>query len=238
MRAQSHVVGAALMVGLAVLGIGALTMGIGTILDSQAESADADRVASALDEGLDGVERTGAYSQQVRFSEGTLSTEQRTLRVLYGNGTVHSSHEVGALVYESGDSRVASVAGATVRGPPGAAWLVSGPPITSSEHNEVLVVGVSVLAAGTTTVGGQGGVSARLETNVSHSRTELASGAYGLAIETETPGPFERYFTEQGAATDHEQFEGDRHESVVAQYPGDRSTYLVVHDLSLEVNGG
>jgi hypothetical protein len=237
MRAQSHVVGVALMVGLAVIAVGALTVGIGTILESRAGSADADRVATAMDEGLEGVERTGAYSREVRFSQGTLGTEQRTLRVIE-NGTVVGNYSVDALVFEGSDRRVASLAGAVVRGDPENAWLRAEPPITDSERTEVLVVGVPVLGAGTAAVSGEGGVTATLRTNVSHERVALGTGEYAIAIETATPGPFERYFDAQNATTERRQFAGDEFESVVAQYPGKRRGYVVVHDLSLEVNGG
>jgi len=237
-RAQSHVVGAVLMVGLAVIAISGLTVGIGSLLESQAAGADAERVATALDDGLVGVERTGPYSHDVRFSGGSLGTEPRTLRLLFANGTVVSTHRVDALVFEADNNRVAFLAGATVRGRPGRAWLASEPPITSSERTGALVVGVPVLNAGNATVGGTGGVSATLHTNVSHDRRGLGTARFAVAIETATPGPFERYFRGQNATTDRRTFAGDSHESVVARYPGERMGYLVVHDLSLEVNSG
>jgi hypothetical protein len=238
MRAQSHVVGVALMLGLTVVALGALTLGVGTVLESQAGSADANRVATAMEEGLDGVEHTGAHSRQIAFSQGSVGTEPRTLRVLDGNGTVRRQYQVDALVFEGSDRRVASVAGAVVRGDADNAWLTAEPPVTSSEQTDVLVVGVPVLNAGSVGVSGRGGVQATLETNVSHTRETLGTGEYAVAIETETTAPFERYFETQNATTTRRQFDGDQFESVVARYPGQRQGYLVVHDLSLEVNRG
>jgi hypothetical protein len=238
MRAQSHVVGVALMLGLTVVALGALTLGVGTVLESQAGSADADRVATAMAEGLDGVEHTGFHSRQIAFSRGTLGTEPRTLRVLDGNGTVIQRHQVDALVFEGSNRRVTSVAGAVVRGDADNAWLTAEPPVTSSERTDVLVVGVPVLNAGNVGVSGQGGVQATLETNVSHTRETLGTGEYTVAIETETPSPFERYFEAQNATTTRQQFDNDQFESVVARYPGQRQGYVVVHDLSLEVSRG
>jgi hypothetical protein len=81
-------------------------------------------------------------------------------------------------------------------------------------------------------------VRATLETNVSHARTDLGTGKYAVALETRTPEPFERYFRAQNATVMRRTFAGDRHESVVARYPGMREGYVVVHDLGLEVNGG
>jgi len=73
---------------------------------------------------------------------------------------------------------------------------------------------------------------------VSHTRTDLGTGEFVVAVETATPGPFERYFEGQNASVSRADFDGDGVESVVAEYPGQRRGYLVVHDLSLEVNGG
>lgn len=238
MRAQSHVVGVALMLGLAVVALGALTVGVGTVLQSQAASADADRVATAMDEALEGVERTGHHSHTVTFAEGNLGVEERSVRVLDANGTVIQQHTVDALVFEGGDRRVASVAGAVVRGVDDGAWLVSEPPITHSETNEVLVVGTTKLAADDVSVSGGGGVTTTLRTNVSHTEHDLGSGEYAVAIETETPEPFERYFEDQNATTERHTFGDDEMESIVAYFPGERQGYVVVHDLALEVGHG
>lgn len=237
MRGQSHVVGFVLVLGLGVIALGTLTMSVGTIVESQSSNADATRVAEDLDDALRVVDRTGVHSHRVTFAEGRIGTEERTLRVLEGGNVLH---EVGvdALVFERGGGRVASIAGATVRGERGNAWLVDGPPITSSEQNDVLVVGTPVLNAGHVSVAGQGGVTATLKTNVSHTRYELGRGEYAVAIETETPAPFERYFDERGASTERRSFADDNHGSVVVHFPGEREGYLVVHDVALEVTDG
>lgn len=235
MRAQSHVIGAVLMLGLAVVALGALTLGIGGVLESQAASADAERVASTMDEALHGVERTGHYSHRLTFAEGTLRTEERTLRVVNSSGVIIQERSIDALLFEGNDRRVAGLGGAVVRGSGEHAWLVSDPPITSSEQNEVLVVGTTKLAVDHVSISGQGGVTTTLETNVSHQRESLGTGQFQVTIETATPGPFERYFESLNASVERTQFDGDTHESVVASFPGERETYLVVHNLSLEI---
>lgn len=235
MRAQSHVVGVALMLGIAVVALGGLTAGVGNLVDSQAASADADRMTEGLDRALEGPERTGYHSHEIHFSEGRLYTAERTLRVLE-NGSVVAEHGVDALVFENGDRRVVSLAGAVLRDNGDSAWLATPPPITHSERNEVLVVGAPVLNAGEVSVAGEG-VTRSLETNVSHDRRDLGRGNFSVAIETETPAPFERQFSSD--VTVHRRtFDGDEHGSVVLGFPGIRRGYLVVHDLRLGVSHG
>jgi hypothetical protein len=236
MRAQSHVVGVALMLGLGVIALGTLTLTIGALVDSQAGSADAQRVADGFDRAIQGPERTGLHRHEVRFSEGHLSTADRTLRILE-NGSVVERVPVDALVFENDDNRVTAVAGAVVR-EGGGAWFVSEPRIVDSEANAVLVVSAPVLNASSVAAGGEGGVTKSIRTNVSHERTELGTGEYAVAVETTTPRPFEEYFAAQNATVDRRQFAGDEAQSVVARYPGRRQAYLVVHDLRLEVGNG
>ena len=237
MRAQSHVVGFVLVIGIGVVALGTLTAGIGTVIDSQSSNADATRVAEEMNDAMQVVERTGVHTHRVTFADGQLRTAERTLRVLE-DGTVEHEVDIDALVFESGERRVAGVAGAVVRGTESNAWLERDPPITSSESTSVLVVGAPVLGTEHVSVGGQGGVSTALQTNITHERNDLGNGTFGVAIETKTPEPFERYFEAQNATVEREQFGGDDYESVVATYPTERRAYLVVHDISLEVNDG
>ncbi len=235
-RGQSHVVGVALMLGLTVAALGALTAGVGTVLESQAAAADASQVASDLDAALD--ERAhGYHSGRVRFSEGSLSTVDRTVRV-FRNGSVVGEVGAGGLVFESDDRRAAYVAGAVVRGRGGGAWLTAAPSVTSSERNDVLVVGVPRLGADEVGVGGTGGTAVTLETNVTHRRVDLGRGRFAVAVETATPDALARHFGEANATVSRRDFDGDGTPSVVARYPGRRQGYLVVHDLALEVGDG
>jgi hypothetical protein len=236
MRGQSHVVGFALVLGFGVIALGTLTVGIGAMMESQSSHADTTRVATQLSETLGVVDQTGVQTQRVSFADGRLSTTARTLRVLDG-GTVTQEHEVNGLVFESGQRRVVGVAGAVVHEAGSSAWLESGPPITSSETNDVLVVGVPVLGAADVAVSGSGGATLTLQSNVSHERTALGEGEFAVAIETTTPEPLERYFQAQNASTTRQTFDDDSHESVVATFPGQRTAYLVLHRLDLEVSG-
>lgn len=233
-RAQSHVVGVALMLGLAVIALGVLTVGVASLVDSQASMADAERVADGFDQAIQGSERTGYHSHRIHFADGRLQTEERTLRVLQ-NGTVIESRDIDALVFENDEYRVTATAGAVFRDSGHSSSLVTEPSITSSRESQVLVVSAPVLNASHVSTGGQGPVSKTLETNVSHNRETLGTGEFQVAIETDRTGPFERYFEETTGSVDVKRFPGDGHDSVVATFPGQRQGYLVTHSLDLEV---
>jgi len=236
-RAQSHVVGVALMLGLTTVALGGLTVTVGSIIDAQTASTDATRLAGELDAALGPLERTGPHTGRVHFTDGTLETVEREVRLLE-NGSVRTTQSVGGLVFEAGDRRVAFLAGAVVRGRQSGAWLVTEPPMVASERNAVVVAGVGRLGVDDVAVGGEGPTSVTLRTNVSHDRRALGTGRYGVAVETATPRPFESYFTGENASVSLRDFDGDGVQSVVATYPGMRRGYLVVHNLSLEVADG
>lgn len=235
-RGQAHVVGVALMLGIAVAALGGLTLAVGTVIDSQTAAADAARVADSMDSALQPTTTTGPHTGPLQFSDGTLRTVERDLRV-FRNGTLVASNDTGGLVFESGQRRVAFVGGATVRGDADNAWLLEEPPITSSERTDVLVVGAAKVG-GTASVSGTGTTTVSLDTNVRHRRYALGRGNFTVAVETTTPGPFERYFGTQNATTRTRDLDRDGVPSVFATYHGDRRGHLVVHNLSLEVTDG
>ncbi|ACV46266.1 MULTISPECIES: DUF7289 family protein [Halomicrobium] len=230
-RAQSHVVGVVLLLGLTAIAMGGLTATIGTIVDDQTASADATRVADDLDAALRPVETTGHRSATVSFADGTLGVEDRELRVLDSSGVV-ATVETDAVVFESEQRRVGAVAGAITRGRGDNTWLRATPPITSGP--DVLVVGAQRLN-GSGSVGGTGGVTTTLRTNVTHDRQALGSGEYRVAIETATPGAFERFARERGLDATVRDLDGDGVPSAVIEFEGTRTAYLVVHDMRLEV---
>lgn len=233
-RGQSHVVGVVLLLGLTAIAIGGLTASIGAIIQDQTSQADASSVASDMDSALRPVETTGPRQGSVTFGDGTLSTASRDIRILNGSGVIHSIG-ADALVYESGDRRVAYVGGAIVRGQTGSAWLERRPPITSGP--DILVIGAPELNGGGG-ISGTGGVTTPLATNVSHIRLSLGVGDYRVAIETETPGAFDQFVAEQNGTSAVRDLDGDGVPSIVIDYVGDRRGYLVVHDMRLEVGHG
>lgn len=240
MRAQSSVVGVALLVGVTVVSLGALTAGVGLVVEEHAARADAVRVAADLDAAVDPVETTGRHRDRVALAEGTLRTAERDLRVLDAtDGAVLERVRVGALVFEAGNRRVASVSGAVLRGRGETANLRTPPPVTASTGDGgVLIVGAARLGTDRVAISGNGaGGTTTLRTNVTHRRTDLGRGAFEVALETATPGPLASWFADRGARTRTEDTDGDGVPSVVARFDGERRGYLVVHDLNLEVGG-
>jgi len=233
-RGQSHVVGVALLLGLTAIAMGGLTASIGMIVEDQTASADASRVASDLDGALRPVETTGYSAGEVSFATGRLATEPRELRVLNDTG-IAATIRTDALVFEADQRRVGAVAGAIVRGRGENTWLTSDPPITSGP--DVLVVGAQRLN-GSGAISGSGGVQTTLRTNVTHDRTLLGQDEYRVALETETPAAFEEYAARRNVDTSIRDIDGDGVPSVVIEYDGTRATYLVVHDMRLEVGNG
>jgi len=235
-RAQANVVGVAILVGLTILSLGALTATVGTIVDSNAAAADADRVADDLDAAVQPVEATGPHEGRVAFTDGTLRTANRSLRVLE-DGSVVAAVDVGGLIYESGRYRVVAVGGAVVRDHGGSASMAVTPPLSVSRGT--VLVGVADLGLDRHwSVGGSGTTRVRLATDVSHDRRDLGDGTYAVAVETDAPEAWERYFERLGADVERRSFAGDEHASVVARFDGERTGYVVVHDLDLEVRRG
>ncbi|SFR90981.1 hypothetical protein SAMN05216559_0862 [Halomicrobium zhouii] len=233
-RGQSHVVGVVLLLGLTAIALGGLTASIGAIIQDQTAHADAASVAADFDSSLRPIETTGSRRGRVTFTEGTVSTVTREIRVLDETG-VRQTVDADALVYESADRRVAFLGGAIIRGQEGNAWLEREPPVTSG--SDVLIVGVPRLN-GSGGVSGTGGVATPIETNVTHTRHSLGDGDYSVAIETETPSAFEEYAAEQNATTTVRDLDSDGVPSVVVDFGGDRTGYVVVHDMRLEVGHG
>jgi len=236
-RAQSNVVGVVLLLGATLVALGVLTASVGAIVDGHAARADADRVASDLDGAIQPVETTGHHTGQVRFTDGRLRTVERELRINESGSTV-AEVSIGALVYERGDRRVRSVAGAVVRGRGENARTVEPPSVAGSESTGVLVVSAAKLNASGTSVGG-GQVTATLATNVSHERRSLGDGEFAVAVETAAPAALESALRERGASSvETKHIDDDGVPSVVATFPGTRTGYLVVHDVRLEVSDG
>lgn len=229
-RGHANVIGVAVLLVIAVVSMGTLTAAIGVVVDSNAAEADAERVGSAFESTLEPVTASGRQRGSVTFSEGKIGLIDRTLEVR-ANGTVVERIDVGGLVFESEDRRVAFHAGAIISGDRGSARMDSPPPITVDE--ELLIVGVARIGGDFGTVSGNDGTTAIIETNVAHERYELGETTVRLAIETTTPNVWMQYFG--GFETTVERVPGDP-PTVIAEFEGDRTSYLVVHDLNAEVH--
>lgn len=235
-RGQSNVVGVALLVGLTMLSLGALTATVGTVVDSNAAVGDVDRVATDLEAAIEPVETTGTNAGRVTFTEGTLRTDTRTVRVLRDGDTV-VTRETGAVVYDRGEYGVTAVAGAVVRNHPGSASLAAAPPVSVSDT--VVVIGVADVRIDDVTVDGSGSVTRTLTTEVAHDRVlESEQGEWGVAVETPTPDPWRREFQGPNTTVTVERFDGDEHASVVATFEGERTGHVVVHRVDVGVTRG
>lgn len=231
-RAQANVVGVALLLAITTVSLGVLTAGVGTVVESNAAAADANRAADTF-ASLQPAKATGVERHRLAFGEGRLRVAPRTVRVLDDDGVV-ASHQADALVFDSGNRRVTFLAGAVVRGTGDAARVATHPPLSTGDS--LLVVGLPVLnASGPGSVSGSGATRLTLRTDTSHERRSLGEGHYRVAVETATPAAWEAHFASVGAETTRRDFDGDGVESVVATFPDERTAYLVVHDASLEV---
>ena len=228
-RGQSAIIGVAVLLAVTVLSVTALTVAVGSVVEESATAAEARGVASAMDAALD-TERSGPSERHLPVAEGRLRTVDRTVRLLDGTEPV-VERSVGGLVYAAGDHRVRYVAGATVRDTGGGTRLHAPPSI--STRNRTLFVGLPVLGADAVAVDGDG----VLRTHVTHDRRHLSGSGFGLAVETRTPGVWERRFAAMGAATTRRSFDDDGVPSVVARFPAVENVYLFVHELNLEVSG-
>ncbi len=231
-RGQSHVVGVALLVGVTIISISAITASVGVLVDRQVASADATRVADGMETTFDPAGPSGVRRDQLSFADGTLRPVDRQLRIIDGKRVVRSI-DIDALVFTSGDQRVAFVAGAIIRGAPGEAWLYTEPVTTAPPDGSVLVVGAPIIGSPDTVSGS--GASVTIKRNVTHERSMIGNGTYAVAIETATPEPLARYLSERGAAIEQRDLDGDGVESIIATFEGKRRTYLLVHELNVEV---
>ncbi|WP_251341435.1 DUF7289 family protein [Haloplanus halophilus] len=228
-RAQSATIGVAVLLAITVVSVAALTVTVGSVVDESASAAEARSVATAMDDALD-PERSGPHETRLTLQEGRLRTVDRSVRLLDGLDPA-TEYAVGGLVYAAGDRRVRYVAGATVLDTGTGVRVHAPPPV--SLRDRTLFVSLPRLGAGDVAVDGTGTVA--LRTDVTHSRRHLSGSGFGLAVETRTPGVWERYFEDMGATTIRRSYDDDGVPSVVVRFPDVREVYVFVHDLDLEV---
>lgn len=237
-RAQSSVVGVALLVGITMLALGTMAAAVGGVVDDAATDADVRRVTADFDRAFRPIETTGVHRARIQFGAGAITTQPRTVRVLDPNGTV-ASRDAAAITYSRttdggarADRRVTFLAGAILVTRGDHTRVVRPPPIASG--NGVLVVGLPVVR-GDVSVGGAN-LDLAVETHVTHARETLGDETWRVAVETTTPQAWNRSLLRRGArTTETTDFDDDGVPSVVATYGDDRTAHLVVHNLSVEV---
>jgi hypothetical protein len=231
-RAQSTVVGVALLLAITTVSLSLLTASAGTVVERQVATAAEDRATDAMRRALDPEGPSG----RVAVGDGRFRTRTRSVRLTNDDGVV-AEREVTALVYERGGRRVTYLAGGVVQGSGDAASLAVDPTIRTGEG--VLLLSLSVPevrrvpsrpnATGATTIE---------RTDATHARSRFAGDEWGVAVETAAPGAWNDYFRAQNATTTRRDFDGDDVPSVVATFSGRREAYLVVHRVDLEVRDG
>ncbi|GAB7092501.1 hypothetical protein JCM18237_27720 [Halorubrum luteum] len=232
-RARSHVVGVALLIGITMVSLGALTAAVGTIVDSNAAVSDVDRVATGFDDAIDPIEGTGTHTGRVTFTDGELRAESRMIRVFHGN-ELALRRETDALVYDRGEYAVTAVAGAIVRDHAGSRSLARDPPVSASE--EVVVLGVVDLDIAEDTLESSGLSTRTFRSDVTHERViQNWDGEWTVSVETPTPEPWLTAFEATGASVRTGYFDGDTHVSVIATYEGERTLQAVLHRIDTEV---
>lgn len=238
-RAQSHVVGVSLMVGLTVLALGGLTVAIGTVVDDSASAAEADRVADAMTIVAEPGEIVGTAEAELRFGDGQLRTEDRSIRVLAaGNDSVLRRVDSDVLVYTVDDHVVVGGNGAVLEAAEGGATMVTEPSFVADHRSDgPLLLGVPRIDATEAAISTTAASRVTLRATVQHHREDLGERRIRVAVETAYPTPWAAYLERSGATVLNRsrRFGGDEYPSVVAEYPGQRRTYLVVHRTALEV---
>jgi flagellin-like protein len=228
-RAQSATIGVAVLLAVTVVSIAALTVTVGSVVEETANASEARSVARAMDDALD-AERSGPHERRVTLTEGRLRTVERSVRLLDGTDPV-ATWSVGGLVYAAGPRRVRYVAGSIVHDAGDGVRLHAAPSV--SRRDRALYVGVPILGAERVALDGPTTVA--LRTNVTHERHHRPGDGVGLAVETETPGVWERQFEAMGATTTRRSFDEDGVPSVVARFGGVDDVYVFADDLHLEV---
>ncbi|GAB3690811.1 hypothetical protein GCM10028857_27570 [Salinarchaeum chitinilyticum] len=231
------------MIGITVLALGGLTVAIGTVVDSGASDAEANRVANAMTVVAEPGDVVGTAEAELRFGDGTLTTEQRTIRLIdASNGSVIERVDSDVLVYTVDDHTVVGGNGAVLQGAASGATMVEQPSIVADRGTDgVLLIGAPAIDAENVSFGTNGPARVTLRASVTHDRLDLGERSVRVAVETAYPRAWAEFFERKGATvvdrsrTFDDDGGTDGESSVVAEFPGQRQTYLIVHRTDLEV---
>ncbi|MGQ4554556.1 DUF7289 family protein [Halobellus sp. GM3] len=231
-RAQTAVVGVAILLGVTVIAVGGLTATAGSIVEDGAASAAATRVGDDFETALGPAPRERATT--VELAAGTIQVVNRSVWLLDDDGVVWAGH-AGAVVYTDDGQRVTGFAGAVVRSDERGGRMIA--PSRIAPADGTLFVGVPVLNASGADGVATGGhrLAVTLRSDARTDRVDLPASSYRVAVETETPAAWERHFRERGATTTRRDVDGDGVPSVVASFEGERTVHLLVHDVRLDV---
>ncbi|MFB6091012.1 MAG: flagellin-like protein [Halobellus sp.] len=234
-RAQTAVVGVAILLGLTVLAVAGLSAAAGSIVEGGAASAAATRVADDLETALGPA--SGPRATTLELGAGSVRVVNRSVWLFDEGGVVWAGH-AGAVVYADGGHRVTGFAGAVVHRDDRGSRLLA--PSRLAPANGTLYLGVPVLNASGADGVATGGhrIDVTLRSDARARRFDLPRGRYRVGFETEHPGAWERHLRERGATTTRRDVDGDGTPSVVAAFDAPRTVHLIVHDVRLRVGVG
>lgn len=236
-RAQSTVVGVAILLAITVTSMAVLTAGVGSVVDDAASTARADHVADRFVTLLPDSGASGDRVGELRVGRGVVDTVDREIRLVRA-GDIVFERAVNALVYEHRGARVVAHAGAVITGTGEDARFRDLPDaaLTEGGAGRTAYVALPVFSTGS----GDGlGTGARFDLAVSTTTTTLtlSGGSYRIAVETSSPTPWTRWFHKQRLETGRDDFDGDGIPSVVATIPDTRAVHVVVIDTEVRTRG-
>jgi len=193
--------------------------------------SDSRRVAADLDGALAPVETTGVRRGELSFTSGDLDLLARDVRVLDSGGVV-ARVEANALRFSAGERGATYLAGSVVTHGP--EWSQTRTAVPLSADPRVLVVSVPALR-GDVSLAASGGAS-YTPARTSPTTAGRSAESYRVAVETTHPAAFERQFERLNATVTTGDVDGDGIDSVVADFPGVRTAYLVVHETEVSVS--
>lgn len=230
-RAQSHVVGVAVLLAVTVVAMGTLTAAVGTVVESGAERADATRVADGFESVLGA--RAGRDRGTVAFTAGRLHSLDRELRLLDGDRVV-ATVPVDGLAWDGDGRGVTYLGGAVVQRSPAGASFARDPALVTGGDGTV-VVGIRAVN-GTVERAGRGGVEVDLRVRSDRVERRLGDGSWRVAVETATPRPWRDHLSSRAGTVTRRDLDGDGTPSVVAPL-GNRTAVLVVHRQEVRTGG-
>jgi hypothetical protein len=228
-RGQANVVGVAVLLAVTVLALGALTAGVGSVVESGAADANLRSAAVGL-ESVRPASAVGTTATKFTVTDGALSLAEREVRLFDDSGLV-DTYQTRALVYELADQRVVLANGALLRAHGGGATFHRQPRVLT----DPAVVDVTALS-GNVSRSFEGPNTVRLVADVTHDRRRLDSGPFRVAVETRHPDRWRSFFAERASSATVRDIDDDGVPSVVARFRTP-SLRVAVHRLEVRTDG-
>jgi flagellin-like protein len=237
-RAQSAVIGVALLMVITVVSIGVLTAGTGLLVDEAGRNADAQRVADRLLAGYEPRTLLGATTISLPVTGGHLYTVPRTIEV-HRFGDPVATFETAAIRYQRAGHRVSASGQALVQGRgPDARFLRRPALVTVLEAEGQRVLSISVVRIESDIDHGVDRPgSLALSLVATHERRELDPGRYTLSLETDEPVLWERALGQVAKWTRVQETDTPGQYRIVAEIGRVDQVRLLVTHLEVRIDG-